>query len=63
MKFNRESRILAAIALVCITIFLFSFVKKEETYARYNIEKAYKDSYTFYVLIDESGRPVNFMYK
>jgi len=63
MKFNRESRILAAIALLCITIFLFSFVKKEETYTRYKIEKAYKDSYTFYVLLDESGTPVNFMYK
>ena len=63
MKFNRESRILAAIALVCITIFLFSFVKKEETYKRYNIETAYKDGFTFHVLIDESGRPVNFMYK
>ena len=63
MKFNKESRILTAIALLCITAFLFSFTKKEETYKRYNIETAYKDGSTFYVLVDESGRPINFMYK
>ena len=62
MKFNRESRILAAIALVCITVFLFSFTKKETpVYGRYQIEKVYKDNYTFYVLVDAGGNPINFV--
>jgi hypothetical protein len=63
MKFNKESKILAAIALLCITTFLFSFTKKEETYKRYNIETAYKDGATIYVLTNANGDPVNFMYK
>jgi hypothetical protein len=63
MKFNKESRILAAIALVCITIFLFSFNKKEEVGSRYRIERYYYDGATFLVLVDGAGNPINFMYK
>lgn len=63
MKFNQESRILAAIALLCITAFLFSFTKKEETYKKYNIETVYKDGSAIYVLTNVDGDPVNFMYK
>lgn len=63
MKFNRESRILAVIALVCITMFLFSFTKKEENpaYGRYQIDRTYKDGLTFYVLLDVNGNPVHFI--
>jgi hypothetical protein len=60
MKFNKEQRILAAIALVCITVFLFSFTKKEEVSGRYQIDRVYKDGMTFYVLLDSRGEPVNF---
>jgi hypothetical protein len=63
MKFNKESRILAAVALMCITVFLFSFTKKEEVGSRYQIERCYTDGRTFYVLVDGMGNPVNFMYK
>ena len=63
MKFNRESRILAAIALMCITVFLFGFTKKEDVGNRYQIETFYKDGRTFYVLVDTNGYPINFMYK
>jgi hypothetical protein len=65
MKFNKESRILAAVALMCITIFLFGFTKKEkeEVGSRYHIERCYYDGSTFLVLVDASGNPVNFMYK
>jgi hypothetical protein len=65
MKFNKESRILAAVALMCITVFLFSFTKKEkeEVGSRYHIERCYYDGAAFLVLVDASGNPVNFMYK
>lgn len=63
MKFNKESRILAAIALVCITMFLFSFTRKEEVSGRYQIDSTYKDGKTFYVLLDSRGEPVDFMYR
>jgi hypothetical protein len=65
MKFNKESRILAAVALMCITSFLFSFTKKEkeEVGGRYQIERVYKDGVTFYVLVDMNGNPIHFMYR
>jgi hypothetical protein len=63
MKFNKESRILAAVALMCITVFLFGFTKKEEVGSRYQIERCYTDGRTFYVLVDGNGYPINFMYK
>lgn len=63
MKFNKESRILAAIALMCITVFLFSFTKKENVGNRYQIESLNRDGKTFYVLVDGNGYPINFMYK
>ena len=63
MKFNKESRILAAVALLCITSFLFSFAKKEDVGNKYRIERCYYDGATFLVLVDANGNPVNFMYK
>ena len=69
MKFNKESRILAAVALMCITVFLFGFTKKEKEKEevcaryRYHIERCYYDGATFLVLVDANGNPVNFMYK
>lgn len=63
MKFNKESRILAAVALLCITSFLFGFTKKEDVGGRYHIERCYYDGATFLVLVDVNGNPVNFMYK
>ena len=62
MKFNRESRILAAVALMCIASFLFGFTKKEETSNKYQIERTYIHGKMFYVLVDGNGNPVNFMY-
>ena len=63
MKFNKESRILAAVALMCITVFLFGFTKKEVVGNKYRIERYYYDGATFLVLVDANGNPVNFMYK
>ena len=63
MKFNKESRILAAVALMCITVFLFGFTKKEDVGNRYQIETSHRDGRTFYVLVDVNGNPINFMYK
>ena len=63
MKFNKESRILAAVALMCITVFLFGFTKKEVVGNRYQIETSNRDGRTFYVLVDANGNPINFMYK
>jgi len=63
MKFNKESRILAAIGLICITIFLFSFTTKSETGYKYQIERVYKDGLTFYVLVDQIGNPINFIHR
>jgi len=63
MKFNKESKILAAVALMCISVFLFGFTKKEDVGNKYQIERVFKDGSTFYVLVDENGNPINFMYK
>lgn len=61
MKFNKESRILAAIALMCITVFLFGFTKKEDVGNKYQIEVTYKNGRAFYVLVDGNGYPIDFI--